>query len=153
MAAQPRYVGSLLANTQPVVKTFAVANGVTVTEGDLVYFASGRITSASVAGARLIGQVLATATGNSGGTVTAPVNVDPNAIYQIVNDNVGTTFAATHVGTYFDMIGATGAQLVDTSTTSATTGQMLCLAYNPDNAGATVGHYKIAEHASSPLGS
>lgn len=110
---------------------FPVANGVTVTAGDFVYFSSGRLTSATVAGARPIGMVTETATGNSAGTVIANVCVDNKMRYLLQNDNIGTTFAATHVGTYFDLIGATGAELVDTSTTSATLGTVLCLEYNP----------------------
>lgn len=110
---------------------FAVASGVTVTAGDFVYFASGRITSATVAGARLIGTVTETATGNAAGSVKANVAIDPDLRYLLQNDNIGTTFAATHVGQYFDLIGATGAQLVDTSTVSATLGQVLCLDFNP----------------------
>ena len=50
--------------------------------------------------------------------------------YLVDNDNIGTTFGVTHPGTYFDVTGATAAQLVDTSTTG-TTGQLLCLEYNP----------------------
>lgn len=110
---------------------FPVASGVTVTAGDFVYFASGRITSATVAGARIIGKVTETAVGNAGGTVVANVVIDPDVRYLLQNDNLVTTFAATHVGQYFDLIGATGAQLVDTSTVSATLGQVLCLEYNP----------------------
>jgi hypothetical protein len=110
--------------------SFPVASGVTVTAGDFVYFTSGRITSATIAGALAIGMVLETATGDAAGTVKASVCIDPLMRYLLQNDNLVTTFAATHVGTKFDLIGATGAQLVDTSTTS-TTGQLLCLEYNP----------------------
>jgi hypothetical protein len=110
--------------------SFPVASGVTVTAGDFVYFASGRITSATIAGALAIGMVLETATGNAAGTVSAVTCIDPLMRYLLQNDNIGTTFAASLVGTKFDLIGATGAQLVDTSTTS-TTGQLLCLEYNP----------------------
>jgi hypothetical protein len=128
---------------------FPVANGVTVTAGDFVYFASGRITSATIAGARAVGMVLETATGNSAGTVSALVCVDPLMRYLLKNDNDTTTFAATHVGTNFDLIGATGAQLVDTSTTS-TTGQLLCLEYNPQidpvKSDTTYGVFLLAEH-------
>lgn len=110
---------------------FTVGNGVTVTVGDFVYLASGVITSATIAGARPIGVVTETATGNATGTVKANVCVDNKMRYLLKNDNIGTTFASTHVGTYFDLIGATGAQLVDTSTTSATLGTVICLEYNP----------------------
>jgi hypothetical protein len=148
MAARP--IGRFDGNTNFATASFPVASGVTVTEGDFVYFSSGRITSASVAGARLIGQVTATATGNAGGTVKALVIVDPAMRYLVDNDNVGTTFAASHVGTYFDLTGATGAQLVDTSTTT-TTGSLLCLEYNPSidpvSTDTSWGIFMIAEHA------
>ena len=148
MAARP--IGRFDCNTNFATASFPVASGVTVTEGDFVYFSSGRITSASVAGARLIGQVTATATGNAGGTVKALVIVDPAMRYLVDNDNVGTTFAASHVGTYFDLTGATGAQLVDTSTTT-TTGSLLCLEYNPSidpvSTDTSWGIFMIAEHA------
>lgn len=156
MAVQVQALGRLDGGTNFSCALLPVASGVTVTKGDLVYFASGRITSATIAGARIIGQVLETATGNAGGTVKALVCVDPQMRYLLDNDNAGTTFAASHVGQYFDLIGATGAQLVDTSTASATTGQLLCLDYNPQispvETDTSVGIFKVAEHAASPLG-
>jgi hypothetical protein len=137
---------------------FPVANGVTVTAGDFVYFTSGRISSATITGdARPIGMVTETATGNSAGTVVANVAVDDDLRYLLQNDNIGTTFAATHVGQYFDLIGATGAQLVDTSTVSTTTGLLLCLEYNPQidpvKTDLTYGVFVLVESATDPLGS
>lgn len=145
-----RYVGTLHGSpTNYATRSFPVASGVTVTKGDFVYFASGRITSATVAGARLIGVVDETATGNAGGTVKALVNVEPFAIYLLNNDNLVTTFAASHVGTNFDLIGATGAQLVDTSSTS-TTGSLVCVEYNPQidpvSTTTTYGLFMISEN-------
>lgn len=145
------YQGNLDGSpTNYATRAFPVASGVTVTAGDFVYFSSGRITSATVAGARLIGVSVETATGNAGGTVTALVNVEPKALYLVKNDNIGTTFAATHVGTNFDLIGATGAQLVDTSTTG-TTGSLICVEYNPQvdpvKSDTTYGIFMIAENA------
>lgn len=151
------FVGTITGKKDYVARSFPVANGVTVTKGDGVYFASGRLTSASVAGQALIGVCEETATGNAGGTVKAMVNVDPDSLYVLDNDNTGTTFAASHVGTKFDLTGATGAQLADTSTTSATTGQLLCIEYNPQispyEADVSQGLFKIAEHLFGPLGS
>lgn len=151
-----RFIRTVNGKTDYSSEKFPVASGVTVTAGDFVYFASGRITSASIAGSQLIGVVLETATGNAGGTVEALVVTDPDAVYLVDNDNVGTTFAASHVGTKFDLTGATGAQLVDTSTTSATTGQLLCLDYNPQidpvKSDVSQGLFKIAEHYFYPLG-
>lgn len=125
-----RMLGRIDGNVNFATYSFPVANGVTVTAGDFVYFASGRITSASVPGALCVGMVQETATGDAGGTVKALVCIDPTMRYLLQNDNIGTTFAASQVGTKFDLIGATGAQLVDTSTTGPT-GQLTCIEYNP----------------------
>lgn len=151
-------LGSLQGNTNWAAYAFPVANGVTVTAGDLVYLTSGTLSSATITGdSRPIGMCEQTATGNAAGTVTALVQIDPNMRYLLKNDNLGTTFASTHVGQYFDMIGATGAQLVDTSTVSATTGVLLCLEYNPPidpvSADTSYGVFKLVESALLPLGS
>lgn len=150
-------IGSAVSGFTAVTKEYPVANGVTVNDGDMVYLTSGRVTSASVPGVTLLGMVVGkasqdpsdfsttlSATGNSAGTVKVLVVVEPNAKYVLTNDNLGTTFAASHVGQCFDLIGATGAQLVDTST-AGTTGQLECIGfgYNGDN---TKGIYIINEH-------
>lgn len=146
-----RYLGTIDGKSNALKQSLPVASGVTVTAGDFVYWASGRITSATIAGARCVGVVEQTATGNAGGTVKAMVTVEPTAKYLVDNDNVGTTFAASHVGTYFDLIGATGAQLVDTSSTSTTTGQLYCVEYNPQidpvKSDTSQGVFIISEHA------
>lgn len=126
-----KILGNIDGGTNYATYAFVITSGVTVTAGDFVYFASGKITGATIAGARPIGMAVETATGNAGGTITALVAVDDDLKYLLQNDNLVTTFAATHVGTYFDLIGATGAQLVDTSSTSATLGTVICLEYNP----------------------
>ena len=147
MAAQ--MLGRADGNTNFSTQSFVVTSGVTITKGDFVYFASGKITNASIATQKTIGMAMETATGNAGGTVKCLVCVDPTMRYLLDNDNLGTTFAATHVGTYFDLIGATGAQLVDTSTTG-TTGTLLCLEYNPQvdpvRNDTSWGTFVIAEH-------
>jgi hypothetical protein len=155
--AQAVYVGSAVSGATAVTKEYPVASGVTVTDGDFVYLSSGRVTSASIPGVALLGQVVGkassdpsdhsttlSATGNAGGTVKVLVIVEPNAKYVMENDNVGTTFAVTHIGQCFDLTGATGAQLVDTST-AGTTGQLQCISfgYNGDS---TKGIYIINEH-------
>lgn len=146
-----RYLGTIDGKSNALKQSLPVASGVTVTAGDFVYWSSGRITSATIAGARVVGVVEETATGNAGGTVKALTTVEPTAKYLVKNDNVGTTFAVTHVGQYFDLIGATGAQLVDTSSVSATTGQLYCVEYNPAidpvKSDTTYGVFTISEHA------
>jgi hypothetical protein len=157
MASSNAYVGSAVSPASAITKEYPVANGVTVNDGDFVYTTSGRVTNASIPGVTLLGMVVGqrsdrpdvhtetySATGDSAGTVKVLVIVEPNAKYALVNDNIGTTFAASHVGTCFDLIGAAGAQLVDTSTTG-TTGQLECIkfGYDGDN---TKGLFIINEH-------
>jgi len=145
-----KMLGRLDGDTNFAQYSFPITSGVTVNAGDFVYQdASGRVTNSSVGGARIVGMAQATATGNAGGTVKVAVCVDPLMRYLLQNDNIGTTFAATHVLTNFDLIGATGAQLVDTSTTG-TSGQLLCIEYNPAidpvASDATYGVFTVAEN-------
>lgn len=160
MAAQ--YISSLQQTSKGATVEYAVADGATVNVGDFVYLAAGRVTAASIAGKRLLGvvegvqnenldRVFATsATGNAGGTVKVLVCVEEDARWLVDGDNVGTTLAVTHEGTYFDLTGNPGAQLVDTSTTSATSGQLLLRKFNPGIRGtdASWGIYTIAEKQS-----
>ena len=157
------YLGRDEGHTNGVTREYAVANGATVYDGEFVYLSAGRVTSASIAGKRLLGTVVGgdnanldrsytgSATGNAGGTVKVLVNIERDARYLIAGDNVGTTLAATHEGTYFDLTGNPGAQLVDTSTTSATSGQLILDKFNPGirGTGATYGIYRIAENQHS----
>lgn len=153
------YAGSATSGATAVTKEYPVANGVTVNDGDLVYLASGRVTSASIASAvDILGMVQGgqsndpsnvgttfAATGDSTGITKVLVTVEPNAKFVMKNDNIGTTFAASHVGQFFALIGSTGAQLVDTSTVSATSGTVECVqfGYNGDN---TLGLFIISNH-------
>lgn len=149
-AASPM-LGRIDGNTNFATYEFIVTSGVTINDGDFVYFdGSGEVTNSSIAGQRLVGMAMGTATGNAASTVKVLVCIDPNMRYLLDNDNVGTTFAASHVGDYFDLTGATDAQLVDTSTTSNTTGQLVCLEYNPQidpvKGDTSWGVFVIAEH-------
>lgn len=125
--------GSLFTGLAPVMRNFD--SNVTAQQYDLVNIQSAQIEIADP-GEKIAGYI------NQKGSFTsasASVEVDITPFMTVVmdNDNIGTTFAATHVGTVFDTIGGTGAQLVDTSTTAAgvtggtSGGQLLCLAYNP----------------------
>lgn len=160
MAVTAKHVGNIAGQINGVTREYAVVSGATVYEGEFVYLdgTTGRVTSASIPGVRLLGTVVgadngnldraysASATGNAGGTVKVLVNIDKDALYLLKNDNAVTTFAVTHVGTYFDLVGNPGSQLVDTSTTS-TTGQLVCVGYAPLIRGTdtTYGLFKIAE--------
>jgi hypothetical protein len=82
-----------------------------------------------------------------------PIDVTPFNVVLGDNDNVGETFAATHIGRRFDTTGTTGAVLVDTNTSDETytgpTGTLICLEYNPQVApyetDTSIGLYMIAE--------
>lgn len=160
MAVTADRLGNLEGHTNGVTREYAVADGVTVYDREFVYLdADGRVSSASIAGKRLLGSVVGgssrdldrsfsgSATGNAAGTVKVLVDIAEDERYLLKNDNVGTTFAATHVGDYFDLTGNAGSQLVDTSTVG-TTGQLVCLEYNPGIRGtdSTYGIYAIAEN-------
>lgn len=153
MAVKNRMLGRIDGHTNFATQDFIVATGVTVTEGDFVYFdGDGEVTNASIAAARLVGMVVSTVVGNDALKVT--VCIDPMMRYLVDNDNDTTTFGAAHVGTYFNLTGATGAQLVDTSTTSATIGQLVCLEYNPQvepvKSDTSFGVYKIVSSFLTP---
>lgn len=147
MANTAQWIGSATSLATGVDKEYPVANGVTVNDRDFVYLSSGRVTSASPDGVVLLGMVngqqsnspatvteTMTATGNAAGTVKVLVITEPGAKFVMKQDNIGTTFAASHVGQCFDITGATGSQIVDTSTVG-TTQQLECIqfGYNGDN--------------------
>jgi len=133
----PELIGAAINGFAGVTKEYPVASGVTVTDGDFVYLTSGRVTNASIDGKTLLGIVhggqsndpsnvanTQTATGDAGGTVKVLVHVDPTNKYVVTSDQVASTLAITDVGQNFDVTGATGAQLLDVSTRSATTNQL-----------------------------
>ncbi len=129
MALKNRMLGRLDGNTNFATHEFVVATGVTVNEGDFVYTdGDGEITNASIGGQRLVGQALQTVVGDD--VLKCLVCIDPTMRYLVDNDNDSATFGAANVLDNFDLIGAAGAQLVDTSS-AGTTGQLLCLEYNP----------------------
>jgi len=130
MAVKARPIGRIDGNTNFATRDFIVTSGETVTQGDFVYLSGGYLSAASPESADiLVGMALKTVVGD--GTLTCPVCIDPQMQYLVDNDNDTTTFAVTHVGTYFQLIGATGAQYIDTSTTHASTGQLVFIEYNP----------------------
>jgi hypothetical protein len=149
MAYGARYVGTTDGKSNAITKEFIVQNGVTVTKGDFVRLGSGVLTSASQAANRILGVAKETVVGD--GTLTCQVITEPNALYLVDNDNDTTTFASTHVGTFFAVTGGTGAQQIDTDTTHATAGPLVCLEYNPQidpyKADISIGLFQIAEHA------
>ena len=123
----PAAIGRTDGHTNYASKDFVVASGVTINEGDFVYFSSGTVTNASVNGARLVGMAEGTATGNSTGTVTVTVCIDPNMRYLLKSTTALAISNGTnsYIGQYFDLAGATGAQTV--SATGTTLGAFVLL--------------------------
>ena len=117
----------------------------TFAAGDFVKFSTGEYVVGTAAAA-VAGVAMEAATSAS---VDVLANVTPLMMVIMDADNDATTFASTHVGTYFDFIGATGAMYVDSSSTSSTSGCMLCLEYNPQGVGydsdTSIGKFVVIE--------
>lgn len=156
MSIYTQVLGNIDGGTNYATRPFKVTNAVTITKGDLVYLTSGKLSNATITGdSRPVGVAQETVVGT--GSNLCLVAIDEDLILLMQQDNIAATFAATDVGKYFDVTGATGAQLVDTSTGSTTTGVLFCLEYNPQvdpvRTDTTYGLFLIAEHALAPLGS
>lgn len=117
------YMGRDEGHTNSVTREYAVADGVTVTDGDFVYLdADGRVTNASITGAaELLGTVLGgdtqeldrsgvEAVGDADGTVKVLVNIERDARYLVKTDG---TVTEANVGDAVDLQGNTGAQTID----------------------------------------
>ena len=153
MALKNRPLGRVDGHTNYATYRFIVATGVTVNDGDFVYFdGDGEITNATIGTSRLVGMALETVAGDD--VLTCLVCIDDQMRYLVDNDNDSTTFAVSHVGDYFVLTGAAGAQLVDTSSTSNTLGQLLCLEYNqqidPVKGDTSWGVFKIVNSVFAP---
>jgi hypothetical protein len=129
----PAAIGRIDGHTNYASKAYVVTSGVTINAGDFVYFASGCVTNATVNGARILGMAEGTATGTATGTVTVLVCIDRNMQYLVKTAAALTVANGTnaYVGTYFDLSGATGNQILTYQ--GATTGQFLlvgCIGMN-----------------------
>jgi len=143
----PRLVGS--PNNYETMK--CVAHGA-IKKNDFVTLKTDGQAEVTAAGNAIFGVALEAASG-AGKSFTV-LRVSPGVRFIMDNDNIGTTFAATHVGARFDMIGNSGEMLVDTSTvaqlgTGADTGQLFCVEYNPKGFGldddTSIGVFEVAE--------
>lgn len=139
--------GTLLGVPQSKV----VTNGAAATaQGDIVNLVAGVATIVTA------GDFCAGVAKNSVAisATTLELDISPFLKGYMANDNDSTTFASTHVGYGFDIIGATGAMLVDTNTCdntqAAPTGLLSCLEYNPQEGGyasdTSIGLFVIVEN-------
>ena len=69
------------------------------------------------------------------GTDNVLVDITPNMVVLMDNDNDSDTFAATDIGLCGDYTGATGAHVIDTSSLGSTIAGLRCIAYNPQGYG------------------
>jgi len=98
------------------------------------------------AGNSILGVAREAATSASTGV---QVDITPNMVVLMDNDNDTETFAVTHVGEWGDFIGGTGAMVVNSNTLSSTKAQLQCLAFNPKGYGfdsdTSIGLFYVAE--------
>lgn len=138
-----RVVGSLSPTGQLLRKFTA---GGTFAEGDFVKLqgTTGEIVIAT-GGDAILGVAMEAGVDGS----EAYVNITPKMLVIMDNDLDSDTFAATDELQFADIIGATGAQQVDTSSHSATVAQLMCLGYNPKGYGldsdTSIGLYLVTE--------
>lgn len=149
----PIIVGSAVSKYTGVTKEYPVANGVTVSDGDIVYLTAGRVTNATIGSAgSLLGVVSGgqstdpsnfgttqTAVGDAAGSVRVLVHVEPNAKFNVAVTN--GSLLASSVGATFTLTGATNAQSVDFAT-AGTTGQMECTKF----ISSTLGEFIVNKH-------
>jgi acetylglutamate kinase len=135
-----------------------VASGVTVTDGDFVKLVGGVVTNATIGTGKLFGVVQGgdtvsldarsyrnTAVGVADGSVQVLVSVASENRYELP---VNAALAADAEGSYYNLTGATGAQVVANATKSTTVGQLLCVQRVLDAAGAyTKGVFLVAANA------
>ena len=124
------------------VITKVVKSGTTIPKNDPVSLEDDTAI-VSTTGLAIMGVAMQTVVGD--GTLTIQIQCGVDIVYEVDNDNDSNTFAGAGYGggRYFDMIGTTGAVQIDTSTSSASAGQVLCIDETPDSDDASLGLFKI----------
>lgn len=144
----PRYVGCM---NEPENKI--VTAGEAIKKYDFVTIKDDGTVEVTAAGEPIYGIALQAIASGSTGLILRAGN-GARIKVMMDNDNVGTTFASTHVGARFDIIGSSGAQLVDTSSAAQAgdgtdTGQLVCVEYNPQGFGfdadTSIGLFEVVE--------
>jgi cell division protein FtsI/penicillin-binding protein 2 len=104
--------------------------GTAIAKGDAVKLANGVLATVS-SNDKILGVAQSAIAANAKGSVI----IDPYMVYLADHDNDTNTYGATtssySPGNYFSIVATTGIQQIDTSTGSATTGEILALSYNP----------------------
>lgn len=133
---------------QPTTEERAVTNAAKVTESDFVELAQGGRVGPTDGSGKLYGIVAGGSnddlvsrnhrtpevTGDANGTKKVLVELVEGERYELP---VNASLASDAEGSYYNLTGATGAQLVANASKSATVGQLLCLKRIPTNAAGT----------------
>lgn len=134
-----------MAGALPLGSVFGVSSafrellgGGTFAKGDLVKLSSGEAVVAT-AGDSVLGVANEAATSASTGV---QIDITPGLIVEMDNDLDSDTFGAADIGNYGDIIGSSGAHLVDTSSLSGTVATLFCI----ERVDATTGRFVIKEH-------
>lgn len=148
------YMGRAEGHTNNVTRKYAVASGVTVTDGDFVILnADGRIALPTTAGERLLGTVVggdtedldrsysATSTGDADGTVKVLVNIEKDARYLQKAD---AALTAANVGDALDLTAGTGSAQVINVAKASPSGQLIVLELGEDIRGADNTHAVVS---------
>lgn len=121
----------------------------TIAKNDFITILTDGEAEVTAAGEGIFGIALEAATD---GNPVRVLRAHPGMVVMMDNDNVGTTFADSHIGGRFDITGTTGAQVVDTSTVAqdgTDSGQLFCIGFNPQGQGfdsdTSIGLFEIAE--------
>lgn len=147
MANGLKHLGQRSGYIQSTTEERAVTNSSTVHDGDLVELASGRVAATDGSG-KLYGVVKGgsnddlvsrnyrtpSTLGDSGGTKKVLVELCEGQRYELP---VNASLATDAEGSYYNITGAAGSQLVANSSKSATVGQLHCIKRIATNAAGT----------------
>lgn len=134
----------LNGSTENIVKT--VKSGSTITKGDAISLEDDRaiVTTAALP---ILGTYQGADTIVGDGTLTISILCGSDIEYIIDNDNDTNTFAGAGYGAgkFYNIIGTTGAMLVDTSSAAATTAtlNLACIDEAPDASDTSLGVFKV----------
>lgn len=134
-----------MAGVYEVVTKVVKAN-TTITKFDPIHL-EANVADLAAAGEPIFGVAMDTVV-QASGSLTVPILRGRDIVYQADNDQDTNTWPATtyQAGSFFDITGATGAVLVDTSTgTLSQSGQLVAVENSSplDSADASLGLFKI----------
>lgn len=161
MANNIKHLGQRRGTIQSTTEERSVANGSTVADGDFVELAQGGRVAATDGAGRLYGVVKGgensnlvsrnyrtpSTTGDTNGTKKVLVELCEGERYELP---VSASLASDAEGSYYDVGGSQGSQVVNNATKDASEGQLHCIKRLPTNAAETEfrrGIFVVAERS------